>query len=196
MFRQIIFSLRTDFFLPALFYYYTFFSWFPTLIVYRYVDHKTTRRYNKIKRVEDIYDKYLKRTLDCCLSHDYYIFHNHALAAASSQSTSTRNRYGNDCQPVRQWHEYIVLFFVCKFCRIQKNYGNSRRLFLPLYLVQFHPSWIFYRSWWKSDYIHWNSGLVIDTASGRVFVDRGTAEHTYRMNLFRTKWFGQTDSTN
>jgi len=28
----------------------------------------------------------------------------------------------------------------CKFCRIQKNYGNSRRLFLPLYLVQFHPS--------------------------------------------------------
>lgn len=47
-------------------------------------------------------NKYLKRTLVVCLSHDYYIFHNHALAAASSQSTSTRNRYGNDCQPVRQ----------------------------------------------------------------------------------------------
>ena len=63
MFRQIIFSLRTDFFLPVLFYYYTFFSWFPTLIVYRYVDHKTTRRYNKIKRVEVFMNKYLKRTL-------------------------------------------------------------------------------------------------------------------------------------
>ena len=34
-----------------------------------------------------------------------------------------------------------------------------------------------------------NSGLVIDTASGRVFVDRGTAEHTYRMN-----YLGQNDS--
>ena len=138
MFRQIIFSLRTDFFLPALFYYYTFFSWFPTLIVYRYVDHKTTRRYNKIKRVEVFMNKYLKRTL-----------------VVASVMIIIFNRYGNDCQPVRQWHEYIVLFFVCKFCRIQKNYGNSRRLFLPLYLVQFHPSWIFYRSWWKSDYIHW-----------------------------------------
>lgn len=34
-----------------------------------------------------------------------------------------------------------------------------------------------------------NSGIVIDTKGGRVFVDKGSAEHTYRMN-----YLGQYDS--
>lgn len=45
---------------------------------------KQQGEYNKIKRVEVFMNKYLKRTLLIASSHDYYIFHNHALAAASS----------------------------------------------------------------------------------------------------------------
>lgn len=47
-------------------------------------------------------NKYLKRTLVVASVMIIIFSIIMPLAAASSQSTSTRNRYGNDCQPVRQ----------------------------------------------------------------------------------------------